>query len=149
MSVNEVTLIGNLGKDPDCHTFSNGVEVANLSIATSRKWNDKNTGELKQQTEWHYCSIFGKSVNVAKQYLHKGSKIYIKGFLRTEQYTDKEGVARQITKIISNGFTMLGDGKVSDIKQSQENTSVVRQSPPSETQSSAQEVNQFDDDIPF
>ena len=100
-SVNKVILVGNLGNDPEIRSFDNGGEVANLSIATSESWKDRNTGERRERTEWHRVAIFNPGlVTVAKNYLRKGSKIYIEGQLETRKWVDQEGKDRFSTEIV-------------------------------------------------
>lgn len=114
-SVNKVILIGNLGADPEVRTFQNGGKVANLRIATSETWKDKNTGERREKTEWHTVAIFQEGlVRIAEQYLKKGSKVYIEGKLQTRKWQDQSGQDRYSTEVVLNGFdgtlTML-DGR--------------------------------------
>jgi single-strand DNA-binding protein len=109
--INKVILIGNLGKDPEMRSMPNGEPVTNFSIATSESWKDKATGEKKERTEWHNLVIYRRLAEIAKQYLHKGSKIYVEGSLRTRKWQDKEsGKDRYTTEIIVNEMQML-DGK--------------------------------------
>lgn len=104
-SLNKVTLIGNLGADPESKQFNNGNSVCNFSIATSERWKDKNTGEQKEKTEWHNIAVFSPGlVKVCQQYLKKGSKIYIEGALQTRKWQDKDGNDRYSTEIILQGF---------------------------------------------
>ena len=114
-SVNKVILIGNLGADPEVRTFQNGGKVANLRIATSETWKDKNTGERREKTEWHTVAIFQEGlVRIAEQYLKKGSKVYIEGKLQTRKWQDQSGQDRYSTEVVLNGYdgtlTML-DGR--------------------------------------
>lgn len=114
-SVNKVILIGNLGRDPESRSFSNGGKVCNLRIATSETWKDKQTGERKERTEWHSVAIFSEGLaNVAERYLRKGSKVYIEGQLRTRKWQDQSGNDRYSTEVVIDGFngsmTML-DGR--------------------------------------
>jgi single-strand DNA-binding protein len=103
-SVNKVILVGNLGADPEVRSLGDGAEVANLRIATSERWKDRTSGEQKERTEWHRVSIFGDGlVNVAKNYLRKGSKIYLEGSLQTRQY-EKDGQTQYATEIVLRGF---------------------------------------------
>jgi single-strand DNA-binding protein len=104
MSINKVILIGNVGQDPQIRATKDGKEIASLSLATSEKWSDKSTGEVKERAEWHNVSIFGGLVNVVKNYVRKGSKLYIEGKLQTDKYTDKNGVEKYITKVVVQGF---------------------------------------------
>jgi single-strand DNA-binding protein len=104
-SVNKVILIGNLGRDPEIRAMQDGREVCNLAIATSDTWKDKNTGERRERTEWHRVVIFSEGlVNVVKNYLKKGSKVYIEGALQTRKWTDKDGVEKYSTEIVLQGF---------------------------------------------
>ena len=114
-SVNKVIIIGNLGADPEVRTFQNGGKVANLRIATSENWKDKNTGERREKTEWHTVAIFQEGlVRIAEQYLKKGSKVYIEGKLQTRKWQDQSGQDRYSTEVVLNGYdgtlTML-DGR--------------------------------------
>ncbi|MEQ8510455.1 MAG: single-stranded DNA-binding protein [Rhodospirillaceae bacterium] len=116
-SVNKVILIGNLGRDPEVRSMQNGGKVANLSIATSENWKDKNTGERKEKTEWHRVVIFGSLADIAERYLKKGSKVYVCGQLQTRKWTDQSGTEKYTTEVVLQGYggelTMLdgrGDG---------------------------------------
>lgn len=113
-SVNKVILIGNLGNDPDIRTMQNGNKVANLSIATSENWKDRNTGERRERTEWHRVAIFGPTAEVAERYLRKGSKVYIEGQLQTRKWQGQDGQDRYTTEVVVQGYggsmTML-DGR--------------------------------------
>jgi single-strand DNA-binding protein len=114
-SLNKVTLIGNVGNDPEIRSTQNGKEIANLSIATSESWRDKATGEKKERTEWHRVVVFSEGlVNVIKNYVKKGAKLYIEGALQTRKWTDKDGVERYSTEIVLQGFDasiIMLDGK--------------------------------------
>jgi single-strand DNA-binding protein len=114
-SVNKVILVGNLGRDPEIRSTQDGLRIANLSLATSESWRDKNSGERKEKTEWHRVVIFNENlVKVAEQYLKKGSKIYVEGALQTRKYTDQSGAEKYSTEIVLQRFrgelTML-DGR--------------------------------------
>ncbi len=114
-SVNKVILIGNLGRDPETRTFSNGGKVCNLRIATSETWKDRNTGERRERTEWHSVAIFAEPLaRVAEQYLKKGSKVYIEGQLETRKWQDQSGQDRYSTEVVLRPYrselTML-DGR--------------------------------------
>lgn len=109
--VNKVILVGNLGQDPEIRYMPSGGAVANISIATSESWKDKNTGEQKEKTEWHRVVIFGKLAEIAGEYLKKGSQVYIEGALQTRKWTDQSGVDKYTTEIVvaMNGvMQMLG-----------------------------------------
>ena len=114
-SVNKVILVGNLGRDPEIRSTQDGTRIANLSLATSESWRDKNSGERKERTEWHRVVIFNENlVKVAEQYLKKGSKIYIEGALQTRKWTDQAGIEKYSTEVVLQRFrgelTML-DGR--------------------------------------
>lgn len=107
-SVNKVIIIGNLGRDPEIRYMPSGDAIANLAVATTDTWKDKTTGEKKEQTEWHRISFFGRTAEVAGQYLKKGSAVYVEGSLRTRKYTDKDGVEKYATEIRGDTLQMLG-----------------------------------------
>lgn len=106
--LNKVQVIGNLGSDPETTEFQSGRSVTNISVATSERWTDKQTGEKKELTEWHRISFFGKLSEIASQYLRKGSQVYVEGRLRTRKWTDQNGVDRYTTEIIADQMQMLG-----------------------------------------
>jgi single-strand DNA-binding protein len=108
--INKVILIGNLGQDPDTKAMPSGMTVCNLRIATSESWKDKQTGDMKEQTEWHSVAMFGRLAEIAGEYLRKGSQVYIEGRLRTRKWQDKEGKDRYTTEIVANEMQMLGSG---------------------------------------
>ncbi|RKG36677.1 single-stranded DNA-binding protein [Acinetobacter rongchengensis] len=105
--VNKVILVGTLGRDPETKTFPNGGSLTQFSIATSESWTDKNTGERKEQTEWHRIVLHNRLGEIAQQYLRKGSKVYIEGSLRTRQWTDQSGQERYTTEIRGEQMQML------------------------------------------
>jgi single-strand DNA-binding protein len=105
--INKVILIGNLGADPETRAMPSGMTVANLSVATSESWKDKQSGESKERTEWHKVALFGRLGEIAGEYLKKGSKVYIEGSLRTRKWQDKSGNDRYTTEIIANEMQML------------------------------------------
>lgn len=107
MSVNKVIIIGRLGQNPELKAFQNGGKIANLSVATSERWTDKQTGEQKEQTEWHRVVLRDNLANIAGQYLQKGSQVYIEGKLKTRQWDDN-GVTRYVTEVIGLTMQMLG-----------------------------------------
>lgn len=141
-SVNKVIIIGNLGRDPEIRTMQNGGRIANLSVATSESWKDKNTGERKERSEWHRVVVFNDAlVGVAERFLRKGSKVYLEGQLETRKWTDNAGVEKYSTEVVLRPYrgelTML-DGK----KDSQQE----------EQQAESQyfpDLTDIDDDIPF
>ena len=153
-SVNKVILVGNLGKDPEIRSTQSGKEIANLAIATSEQWKDKQTGERREKTEWHRVAIFNEGlVGIAKNYLKKGSKIYIEGQLQTRKWQDNQGQDRYTTEIILQGYQCalyMLDGRNNGDQES----SSYR--PPNQTelaQTSEPAMNfateELDDEIPF
>ena len=114
--INKVIIVGNLGNDPEIRTMPNGEMIANISVATSESWTDKNTGEKKTQTEWHRIVIYRKLAEIAAQYLHKGSQVYVEGCLKTRKWQDNNGQDRYTTEIQGDNLQMLG-GRQDEPKQ--------------------------------
>ncbi|MEZ2417417.1 single-stranded DNA-binding protein [Luteibacter sp. RCC_6_2] len=106
--INKVIIVGNLGADPETRYTGSGTAITSLRIATSEAWTDKQSGEKQERTEWHRVKLFGKLAEIAGEYLKKGRQVYIEGSLRTDKYTDKDGVERYSTDIIANEMQMLG-----------------------------------------
>ena len=134
--LNNAQIIGHLGRDPEVRYMPNGDAVASFSIATTEKWKDKQTGEFKEQTEWHRISAFGKLAEIVERFLQKGSLVYVSGKIVTRKYTDKDGVEKYTTEIRANEMKMLG-GKASGDRQD-----APKPSP-------AGSIDDMDDDIPF
>jgi single-strand DNA-binding protein len=109
--INKVILVGNLGADPETRAMPSGTTVANLRIATSESWRDKQSGEQQERTEWHRVALFGRLGEIAAEYLKKGSQVYIEGSLRTRKWQDKQGNERYTTEIVANEMQMLGGGR--------------------------------------
>ena len=107
-SVNKVILVGNLGRDPETRTFPSGDQVCNATLATTDKWKDKQSGEMREATEWHRLVFNGRLAEIAAQYLRKGSQVYVEGQIRTRKYTDKDGVEKYATDIRVDQMQMLG-----------------------------------------
>ena len=107
-SVNKVIIVGNLGRDPEMRTFPSGDQVANVTIATTDKWKDKQSGEMREATEWHRVVFNGRLAEIAGQYLRKGSQVYVEGSLRTRKWTDQNGVEKYSTEIRADQMQMLG-----------------------------------------
>jgi len=144
-SVNKVIIVGNLGADPEVRSFQNGGKVANLRIATSESWKDKQSGERKEKTEWHTVAIFGDGlVGVAERFLKKGSKVYVEGKLQTRKWQDQSGADRYSTEVVLQGpgavLTMLDGAKQGD----RGGTSASNQSAPAQSH-----ADELDDEIPF
>ena len=148
--VNKVILIGNLGQDPEVKYMPNGNAVANITVATSESWKDKNTGENVDKTEWHRVVFFRRLAEIVGEYLKKGSKIYIEGKLQTRKWQDKNGKDNWTTEIIASEMQMLDSrgGGSSDFNQNQGDSGSQQQSAPSQA-APAPANNDFDDDIPF
>jgi single-strand DNA-binding protein len=106
--VNKVIIVGNLGADPETRAMPSGTTVANLRIATTENWKDRQSGEQQERTEWHRVALFGRLAEVAAEYLKKGSQVYIEGSLRTRKWQDKQGNERYSTEIVANDMQMLG-----------------------------------------
>ena len=106
--INKVILLGRLGNDPEVKYTANGSAVTNISVATSEQWKDKQTGEMQTKTEWSRVVFFGKLAEIAGQYLKKGSQVYVEGSLRTNKYTDKNGIERYSTDIHATEMQMIG-----------------------------------------
>lgn len=150
--VNKVILVGNVGNDPEVRYMPNGNAVANVSIATSETWKDKNTGDQQEKTEWHRVVFFNRLAEIVEQYVKKGSKLYIEGRLQTRSW-DQDGVKRYTTEIVANEMQMLdsrGAGQDSNFGQG------APAQQPSQPQGgggggqqSAPSFDNFDDDIPF
>ncbi len=107
-SVNKVILVGNLGRDPEIRSFSNGDRVANVNLATTDRWKDKQSGEMREATEWHRIVFNGRLVDIVEQYLRKGSQVYVEGSLRTRKWQDKDGQEKYTTEIRVDQMQMLG-----------------------------------------
>ena len=149
--VNKVTLIGNLGNDPEVRYGASGNAVANVSLATTESWRDKDSGEQQEKTEWHRVVFFGKLAEIVAEYLKKGRQIYVEGRLQTNKWEDKEGNDRYTTQIVANEMQMLGSRD--------DNSSNQGYAPPASDETPAKEKKQsasvespmddIDDDIPF
>ncbi|EFM2099370.1 single-stranded DNA-binding protein [Escherichia coli] len=133
--INKVILVGRLGKDPEVRYIPNGGAVANLQVATSESWRDKQTGEMREQTEWHRVVLFGKLAEVAGEYLRKGAQVYIEGQLRTRSWDDNNGVTRYITEIlVKNTGTMQMLGRAAGTQTQPEEAQQFSGQPQPESQ---------------
>lgn len=126
--INKVIIIGNLGNDPEVRYMPTGVAVANITVATSESWTDKQTNEKKEHTEWHRVVFHGRLAEIAGEYLRKGSKVYLEGKLKTRKWQDQQGVERYTTEIIANEMQML-DGKQEGAQQQQQRPAPQQQQP--------------------
>lgn len=154
--VNKVILVGNLGQDPEVRYLPAGGAVANITLATSESWRDKQTGETKEKTEWHRVVLFGKLAEVAGEYLRKGSQVYIEGKLTTRKWTDQSGQDRYTTEIhvnVGGTMQMIGGrqegGTSNRPQQNQQSQQPQQQNPQSNQRGSNEPPMDFDDDIPF
>jgi single-strand DNA-binding protein len=157
--VNKVILVGNLGADPETRAMPSGTTVANIRIATSESWKDKQTGEQQERTEWHRVALFGRLGEIAAEYLRKGSQVYIEGSIRTRKWQDKEGKERFSTEIVANDMQMLGSRGVAGGEGSSRGGRDTGGAPPRDQGDYGEPASSgavpgggrddFDDDIPF
>jgi single-strand DNA-binding protein len=144
--INKVILVGNLGADPETRYTASGGAITSIRIATSESWKDKQTGEQQERTEWHRVKFFGRLAEIAGEYLKKGRQVYVEGKLRTDKYTDKDGVERFSTDIIADQMQMLGTGGGQQASMDQDRNQQSRLSQPSQPGPTG---GADDDDIPF
>ena len=140
-SINKVILVGRLGADPELRYTQGGDAVATLSVATSEKWKDKQTGEQKESTEWHRCVLWRRLAEIAQQYLAKGALVYLEGQLKTRKWQDKDGQDRYTTEVQVREMKMLGGKGDSHADEGRQGHSAGSQSPPVDFDN--------DNDIPF
>ena len=146
--INKAIIVGNLGNDPEIRIMPNGEQVANITVATSESWTDKNTGERKEQVEWHRIVLYRRLAEIAGQYLHKGSQVYIEGRLKTRKWQDNNGQDRYTTEIQGDNLQMLG-GLNQDVAQNQPSKQQDKQQKAqSKPQQSEPPMDAFDDNIP-
>jgi single-strand DNA-binding protein len=162
--INKVILIGNLGNEPEVRYTATGLAIANISLATSESWTDKQTGQRQERTEWHRVVFFDRKAEVVKQYLHTGSKIYVEGSLRTNKWQDQNGVDRYTTEIIAREMQMLDGARTGGTANYQAQAPQSNYAPPQQQQQPAPQsapmdsqpppaapnpTQNFDDDVPF
>ena len=161
--INKVILVGNLGNDPDMRYMPSGSAVANISVATSESWKDKQTGESKDRVEWHNIVFFNRLAEIVGEYLKKGSQVYIEGRLQTDKWQDKQGNDRYTTKIIASEMQMLGGRNTGTANFNQQDSAPNQQGQQgqqgqqsggapnrsSTPQPTLDTANAMDDDIPF
>ena len=151
-SVNKVTLVGNLGRDPEVRAMQNGDKIVQLSVATSDRWKDKNSGEQRERTEWHRVVIFNDALGkIAEQYLKKGSTVYLEGQLQTRKWTDQQsGQEKYTTEVVLQRYrgelTLLGSRSENQISNDQQNAEIDQSKQISMTDDIASDL---DDEIPF
>lgn len=146
-SVNKVILIGNLGRDPETRYSADGAAIANVSVATTRRYKDS-SGQQQEETEWHRVVFFGRLAEIAGEYLRKGRSVYVEGRLRTRKWTDKEGAEKQTTEIVAENMQMLGS------REGMGGGDIEESAPPARPAAKpaakpAQNIAEMDDDIPF
>ena len=151
-SVNKVTLIGNLGRDPEVRAMQNGDKIVQLSVATSDRWKDKNSGEQRERTEWHRVVIFNDALGkIAEQYLKKGSTVYVEGQLQTRKWTDQQsGQDKYTTEVVLQRYrgelTLLGSRSENQLSNDQQNYEIDQ---PNQISVSDNIAKDLDDEIPF
>ena len=155
-SVNKVILVGNLGADPEVRYMTNGDAVANIRMATTESWKDKNTGERKEITEWHRVVFYRKLADIVEKYLKKGSAVYIEGRIRTRKWQDKEGQERYTTEIEANEMQMLGSRQSVSSSGGEAEFGGSMPSQPAPSNAAARSApaksspfDDMDDDVPF
>ncbi len=154
-SINKVTLVGNVGNEPEVKTFQNGNRVVNFSLATSERWKDKETGEPKTNTEWHKIAIFNTLfVELAEKYIKKGSKVYLEGQLQTRKWQDNNGIEKYTTEIVLLNYrgelVLLDRASENNSLQSIESqTEVVKETQNPSKKQNINEIDSLEDDIPF
>lgn len=154
--INKVILIGNLGQDPEFRSTGSGQPIASFSLATSESWKDKTSGERIERTEWHRIAVWGRLAEVCRDYLHKGSKVYVEGRLQTRKWQDKDGNDRYTTEIVANEMQMLdGRGDAGDSRDARSDSrrdyggSAAPAKPGAGMSREYDEAPILDDDIPF
>ncbi len=146
--INKVILVGHLGRDPEVRYSPSGAAIANVTIATSEGWKDKQTGEQQERTEWHRVVFFSRLAEIAGEYLRKGSQVYVEGRLQTRKWQDQNGQDRYTTEIVANEMQMLGGRGGGSGGPAPSSNNQFDQSP-QPTQSAPKDFDDFDDDIPF
>lgn len=160
--INQVTVVGNVGKDPEIRYLPDGAAVCNVSVATSETWKDKSTGERKENTEWHRIVMYGKTAEIAGEYVKKGSQIGVQGKLKTRKWQDQSGADRYTTEIVCDQLTLLGSRQSGGAQQDDGGFDQGKQQAPQQTphqqakqdgyqpqRSSPQSTDDLDDEIPF
>ena len=147
-SVNKVHILGNVGKDPEVRYTPSGAAVCNISVATSRKWTNKETKEKQEETEWHRLAFYDRLAEVAGQYVKKGSSIYVEGRLKTRKWQDKEGKDMYTTEVIVGELQLLGDRKQGDAPAAPAARPASTQRP-QQREAPSTGFDNMDDDIPF
>ncbi|MCW9718569.1 single-stranded DNA-binding protein [Avibacterium sp. 21-599] len=148
--VNKVIIVGHLGAEPEVRVMQSGESVANISVATSETWKDRNTGERREVTEWHRIVFYRRLAEVVRDYLHKGSKIYVEGKLKTRKWKDQNGIDRYTTEIIADSMQMLDTNPNGHSNQANQTVQAVSTAPQTKINEIPQpSMDELDDDIPF
>lgn len=145
-SLNKVTLIGNLGADPETRYMTNGDAVCNINLATTDSWRDKASGEQREATEWHRLVFYRRLAEIASQYLRKGAQIYVEGKIQTRKWTDKDGIDRYTTQVVVDEMKMLGKRQGGSDQPTADRADPFA---PQESTAPGNSAGQIDDDIPF
>jgi single-strand DNA-binding protein len=155
-SVNKVIVLGNLGRDPEVKYAASGAAICNVTIATTRQWKDKQSGDRQEETEWHRVVFYDRLAEIAGEYLKKGRPVYVEGRLKTRKWTDKEGVERYTTEIVATEMQLLGSGRDGAGAGGGEEAPAARPAAPAARQPAAKPASKpasgfddMDDDIPF
>ncbi|MGQ0545596.1 MAG: single-stranded DNA-binding protein [Betaproteobacteria bacterium] len=150
-SVNKVIIVGNLGADPETRYLPSGEAVTNIRVATTDRWKDKQSGEMKEATEWHRIAFFGRLATIAGEYLKKGSQVYVEGSLRTRKWQDKEGQDRYSTEIRGDVMQMLGRREGAGEPRGEREPAAAREAEPkpAAAKKPAGKFDDMEDDIPF
>ncbi len=148
-SVNKVILVGNLGADPETRYTTDGAAITNIRIATTDRWKDKSSGEMREQTEWHRIAFFGRLAEIAGEYLKKGSPVYVEGRLRTRKWTDKEGADRYTTEVIADNMQLLGSRGGAGEPSSRDSSAESAPAGRGGGQKPSRGPEDMEDDIPF
>jgi single-strand DNA-binding protein len=148
-SVNKVILIGNLGADPETRYSTDGAAITNIRMATTDRWKDKGSGEMREQTEWHRVVFFGRLAEIAGEYLKKGAPVYVEGRLRTRKWTDKEGHDRYTTEVTADAMQLLGSRGGAGDPSTREPSTAEASAPRGGGQRPSRGPEDIEDDIPF
>ena len=154
-SVNRAIVLGNLGKDPETRYLPDGKEVCNFSVATTTYWNDKASGEKKEETEWHRITCYGRTAEIAGKYLEKGKPVFVEGRIRTRKWEDKEGVTRYSTEIIADSIQLLGSANggnrppAEGSRQRPAQDGETKRQPTKSPGAGGGKFDDMEDDIPF
>lgn len=148
-SYNRIVLVGNLGRDPETRYTASGDPIASFSVATSERWKDRASGEMKEETTWHNVQAFGRTAEVASEYLHKGSRCLIEGRYRSRKWTDKEGAERITFEVICDRLVLLDRKEAGSSETAAPTTRAPAPAPAAAAKPAQRSIADMDDDIPF